>query len=164
MMELLILLFVIVVAVVLVLPILQHYGHREKAQRTNCAGNLKQIGVALLMYSGDFSGHFPPTGKGNSFEPLNTATYLNDSMVYGCPQSTPIKTTASDSSYWYVGGGLRDDNSSASTERLAFDMYGNHKNTWMYAVFIDGHVEGGKPGKELPFHNGDAVIRPKGRW
>ena len=34
---------------------------REKARRISCASNLKQIGLAAKMYSGDFQEKFPST-------------------------------------------------------------------------------------------------------
>jgi len=59
---------------------------REKARRINCAGNLKQIGFALLMYSGEFDGYFPNnTGNGTNFNLLNRKGYLADGKVFGCP-------------------------------------------------------------------------------
>ena len=53
-----------------------------------------------------------------------------------------------------------------SKTNLAYDMFGNHSiektNEWMNVLFMDGHVEGGEPGDELPFSNRHAVVKPKG--
>ena len=57
---------------------------REKARRVNCAGNLKQIGLSLLMYSGDFDGFFPnknTTTANVNFDPLVTQNYIQDGKV-----------------------------------------------------------------------------------
>ncbi len=120
---------------------------REKSARVNCAGDLKQIGLASLMYSGWNNGYFPnASGPGTNFEPLNTDGILTDGKVYTCPNAASGKTMCRDSNYRYVGSGLKDDDKNAKTIRLAYDSSGNHpKNKWMNVLFLDGHVEGARP-------------------
>ena len=116
---------------------------RERARRANCAGNLSSVGLAMLMYSGENSGHFPLTPPGNNFEPLNTGSILNDGKVYGCPSAPILRTTARLSNYRYVGSGLKDDNPLATSTRLAYDESGNHPgDNWVNAILIDGSGEG----------------------
>ena len=48
--------------------------------------------------------------------------------------------------YVYIGSGLKDDNADATENSLAYDAFDNHPgNEWMNVLFIDGHVQGGKP-------------------
>ena len=144
------LVFVIVLTLMVLVVLTPELAPWRKAghshNRVNCNANLKQIGTALMMYSGDHEGAFPLTPPGNSFEPLNTLDYLADSKVYGCPYATPLATTAADSNYRYVGSGVKDDDPNPVTTRLAYDRSGNHPhNKWMNALFVDGHTEGAEP-------------------
>jgi prepilin-type processing-associated H-X9-DG protein len=145
------------VLVGMILPVLSK--PRDHCRRATCGGNLKQMGLAMLGYSGDYSGFFPITPSGTNFELLDEyhTNELPNSKVYNCPKSSKPKTClASKSDYWYIGSGLRDDNSDSTTTRLAFDQSGNHpKNEWMNVLFIDGHVQGAIPDSSLGWNDND---------
>ncbi len=135
---------ILLVAGVVMRPFSQ--DHSTYRYREACRYNLKQIGFACLMYSGENDWHFPClNGPGNNFEPLNTDGILCDGKVFVCFSATVSLSLARNSNYWYVGSGLKDD-APAST-RLAYDMSGNHQDDrhWMNCLFVDGHVEGAMP-------------------
>jgi len=148
---------VVVVAIVgLLLPTFEH--SRPLRHRVDCAGNLKQIGLSLLMYSGDNKGYFPTSASNWSGDFGNVASewYISsNSKVWACPsastQRTSVdnsnqRTSVDNSNYIYIGSGLFDNNDRATGVTLGFDASGNHPdNDWMNAVFIDGHVEGARP-------------------
>ena len=55
--ELLVVIAIIAILMALLLPALA--AAREKARRTSCTSNLKQIATALESYIGDYSGYLP---------------------------------------------------------------------------------------------------------
>ena len=55
--ELLVVVAIIAILAAMLLPALA--SAREKARRSNCLNQMKQIGTALLAYASDYSGYFP---------------------------------------------------------------------------------------------------------
>jgi prepilin-type processing-associated H-X9-DG protein len=151
-------LFVLVGMLSIFIP--HSWTHRpsEKQKRWMCAGNQKQIGLSLLMYSGDFDGYFPNVrpNSGSNFRPLVNLNYIQQGFVWSCPSRAVVLTTGVRSAFRYVGSGLRDDNARSPQVSLAYDKSGNHPgNDWCNVLYVDGHVEGGKPGKWSHRFNND---------
>lgn len=143
--ELVIVIVLLVVLAGMLLPALNQ--PRGTGHGPNCAGNLKQIGLALIMYAGDDAdGGLFPTGSGRDLGLLNAQKYLVDGRIYGCPSKDNPSSTASASDYVYLGAGLTDTNKNPTTTSLAYDASGNHPdNAWCNVLYLDGHVRGGKP-------------------
>ena len=55
--ELLVVVAIIAILAAMLLPALS--AAREKARRSTCASNLKQVAIAMASYTGDFSGYYP---------------------------------------------------------------------------------------------------------
>lgn len=148
--ELMVVLFLGVVVIVAAGAFLEpRIGCGENPARVNCAGNLKQIGLAAQMYSYGHDGWLPAgeaAPDSPNFEPLNRLGILVDGKVYSCYQATSKPSSASASSYRYRGQGYRDDHPDADTVAIAFDAPYNHTDdTWVNYLYIDGHVEGERP-------------------
>jgi prepilin-type processing-associated H-X9-DG protein len=119
---------------------------RPEAMRIKCASNMKQIGMAILLYSNENHNQYPPT--------LDALIPTEDigSEAFVCPQTpdTPATgpttqaiasqlSTGNHLSYIYLGAGLTnpcDPNTVVLLEPLS-----NHSNSGSNILFGDGHVE-----------------------
>tara|TARA_B100000609_G_scaffold178056_1_gene156984 strand:- start:226 stop:702 length:477 start_codon:yes stop_codon:yes gene_type:complete len=142
----------VVVIIMAVLPVIEKIVHKPKP-RGRCTGNLKQIGLSMLMYSGDNDGYFPTIVPGAqsgpdafNFIPLVTGHYIGDGRVFNCPSRSLPATGAFRSAYAYMGSGIKDNNDNATEVSIARDESGNHPgDEWRNYLFVDGHVEGIRP-------------------
>ncbi len=127
--ELIVVVGIITILASIVLPIITAF--RGKAQKTQCASNLRQLHQALIMYSNDNASRYElyPTYLGNlmmsvSGSPGNT-DYVNDPRVFICP-SDPTKATVNaygvTSLKPYYSATVPSDNKASWAERLVNGM------------------------------------------
>jgi prepilin-type N-terminal cleavage/methylation domain-containing protein/prepilin-type processing-associated H-X9-DG protein len=86
--ELLVVIAIISILAAMLLPSLSRA--REQARRTSCKNNLKQLGLALIMYSNDYMGSFP-TASGSHLADLTlllSMGYAKDPNVFECPSAS----------------------------------------------------------------------------
>lgn len=111
--ELLVVMVIISILAAFLLPALG--GARERARRTKCMNNLKQVGIALHSYAGDHNESFP--------ESLGALypDYLDDNRIFDCP-SGEAEGSESTPEYTYT----KPSPTAASTVVVAEDLSGNH--------------------------------------
>jgi prepilin-type N-terminal cleavage/methylation domain-containing protein/prepilin-type processing-associated H-X9-DG protein len=80
--ELLTVLSIIAVLAGLLLPALS--GARERGKQIGCQSNLHQIGVAILVYAGDYQNHTPP-----AYQVVNAATITWTTLLTTNSYATP---------------------------------------------------------------------------
>jgi prepilin-type processing-associated H-X9-DG protein len=117
-----------------------HVG--EQPRRVSCASNLKQIGLAIQMYSQENNNQFPDKSGAMGLEMLRSGRYLDNVHIYTCPSTTTklIDNNAltEEVDYAYVGG--YNENTPPDTP-IAYDKPKNHYK-FRNILFADGHVSG----------------------
>ncbi len=105
--ELLVVIAIIAILAAILFPVFAKA--REKARQTNCASNLKQIGLAFAAYMQDFDERYPVSSYASATPPpirgwdaeiapyigLKAATSNNGASVWVCPDDTVSATDPS---------------------------------------------------------------------
>ena len=95
--ELLVVIAIISILAAILFPVFARA--RENARRTSCLSNLKQMGIATMMYTQDYDEHYPLTfiywGSVLAWWPDLLQPYLKNRQVFICPSdSTPGQYTS----------------------------------------------------------------------
>ena len=130
---------IVLISAGMLLPALNQ--SREKARRISCAGNLKQMCIAIKCYEIDYSGHLPL-----SLTTLCKNDYLADYACYKCPSNDHFKGPLSNGlieskgGYVYLGEGLVESSGIADIP-IVMDKPKNHTR-FINIGYGGGHVIG----------------------
>jgi len=105
--ELLVVIAIIAILAAILFPVFAQA--REKARATSCLSNLKQIGLALMMYVQDYDELMPvpfPNATGDGPRSPNVmpfenqiTPYIKNKQVWHCP-SDPVNGNAANTAFW----------------------------------------------------------------
>ena len=107
---------------------------RERARRTSCMNNLKQISIALHLYATDNMERFPKT-----LQELVDGGYIDSLEIFKCPSAATSIPGSPDSGDYVYKTGLTE--SADSDTAIACDRAENHKSQGGNVLFVGGHVK-----------------------
>lgn len=135
--ELLVVIAIIAILAAILFPVFAKA--REKARQITCVSNMKQLGLAMMMYSQDNDEQEVPRTNGAAvpFEDL-LQPYIKNGGVDQCP-SNPLKND-----YAYVGGNYGNTTLPDGTKTKQFISYGanaaHDSATGATGPLVDGGV------------------------
>ena len=122
---------------------------KQKANRIKCLNHMRQLGLALTMYAGDWDGQFPPRRRGETNTWVGRLQpYYVDAQILKCPRDSflqkrsyvingwndyfKVKLSADDYrqyTRWLWPAGMRETDIPSPSETIAF---GEKKSTYSH--------------------------------
>jgi prepilin-type N-terminal cleavage/methylation domain-containing protein len=137
-MEILVVIAIFAAMITILMPVVEMT--RQRAERINCANNLRIISLGLHMYAAEHNGKFPPDLA--ALYP----TYIKDAKAFDCPSSKTVGTPEKPD-YVYIAN-LKG--SSPGSEMIACDADGNHRGKGKNILKVGGSVDWAAQGTGKP--------------
>ncbi|NCO34344.1 MAG: hypothetical protein AUJ92_17170 [Armatimonadetes bacterium CG2_30_59_28] len=98
--ELLVVIAIIAILAAILFPVFARA--REKARTASCQSNLKQIGLAQVMYSQDYDETIMPNGLTPYYWSDLLQPYIRNRQVFDCPSSSIANWSPSATTFSYA--------------------------------------------------------------
>jgi prepilin-type N-terminal cleavage/methylation domain-containing protein/prepilin-type processing-associated H-X9-DG protein len=138
--ELLVVIAIIAILAAILFPVFAQA--REKARQTSCESNMKQLSIAMLMYTEDYDETFPLANSDlYDFNPwsVTIAPYVKDLNVFFCPDDSYTAFPQGANNQWwgaqmsYAGNGITGWYQSPWDASVRIGIFGYPKksdNSW----------------------------------
>jgi len=120
-------------------------SRRANSPRADCLSNLKQIGLALAMYSDNYQGHLPPEPGVKGLNRLNV--YIaNATEIFHCPKDTIRRvakigdTLTEDTCSYIYAPGIWQSATYTNEVPICWEKPDDHGAQGLNVLFNDGHV------------------------
>ena len=110
----------------------------KRANTQACSGNLKHLGMSLLMFAMDNNDRFPAPNGVAGLQKLLEQQQFPTSLLC-CPQVRPAVLDEKSVAFLYLGGTVQSTRNSVPLP-VAIEKPGRHGNN-AAVLFSDGHVE-----------------------
>ena len=145
--ELLVVIAIIAILAAILFPVFARA--REKARQTSCLSNLKQLGLAVIQYKGDYDDRFPINGgnRARSATPIEVpldywpraiSPYFKNPGVFECPSDASPNNVTIDGQTVRVSYGYNQ--SFPGDAYSSRDVLNTSVNPWQWDVLKDAEV------------------------
>jgi len=150
--ELLVVIAIIAILAAILFPVFAQA--REKARTSSCSSNVKQLGLAVLMYKQDYDEKFPfggwrPNDLGTNDWQNTIVPYIKNKGIFRCPSTTDLDEDNSKPTEWLWNRNpvnyLYNNQLGRNHQPLGDSAVNEPASCWL---LMDGHSDWGCPNNQ----------------